>query len=173
MTETESHAAASDDHPRRRAWFDSRFRSPAAIYGLIIFSSLLMITADHEDDTVTVVITSAATLVIFFIAHVFAHTLADHGEHRLGVATRLALTHSAGMLWAAVPPAVAMLIAGAQGASASDASDYAVWATMAVLAFLGYIAYSRTGAHWAIRILGAAGTALLGVFVAILEYAFH
>ena len=77
------------------------------------------------------------------------------------------------MLWAAVLPAIAMLIAGAQGQPAVDAADYAVWATMAVLAFLGYIAFSRTGAHWSIRILGAIGTAFLGVFVAILEYAFH
>lgn len=173
MTETERRAAASDEHPRWHAWFDARFRSPAAIYGLIVYSSLLMIAADHDNDTVTVVITAASTLVIFFIAHVFAHTLADHGKHRLGVATRYALVHSSGMLWAAVLPTIAMLIAGSQGLSAEDASDYAVWATTVMLAFLGYVAYSRTGARWFVRVLGAAGTAVLGVFVAILEYAFH
>lgn len=165
--------AAPDAHPRWHAWFDARFRSPAAIYGLIVFSALLMIGSDHEDDTVEVVLVALATLVVFFIAHVFAHTLADHGTRRLGPAIRYALTHSAGMLWAAIPPSLAMLIAGAQGMTAGDAADYAVWATMFVLAFLGYVAYSRTGAHWSLRILGAIGTALLGAFVAILEYAFH
>lgn len=173
MTDTERAPEPIDEHPRWHTWFDARFRSPAAIYGLIVFSALLMISADHEDDVPTVVLTASSTLVIFFIAHVFAHTLADHGKHRLGVAIRYALSHSAGMLWAAVLPAIAMLIAGAQGQPAIDAADYAVWATMAVLAFLGYIAFSRTGAHWSIRILGAIGTAFLGVFVAILEYAFH
>jgi hypothetical protein len=158
---------------RWHAWFDARFRTPAAIYGLIIYSSLLMITADHDPDVVDVVITSVATLVIFFIAHVFAYTLADHGVHRLGVAIRYAVSHSSGMLWAAIPPTLAMLASGMAGLNSEDGSSNALWATMAVLAFLGYVAYLRTGARLAVRVLGAVGTAFLGAFVAILEYAFH
>ncbi|HIE61225.1 MULTISPECIES: hypothetical protein [Microbacterium] len=154
-------------------WFDVRFRTPAAVYGLIVYSALLMITSDYETDVAEVVVSSVATLIVFFIAHVFAYTLADHGKHPLGTATRYALTHSAGMLWAAVPPTLAMVIAGAAGRTADDASAYALWVTMLVLAFLGYVAYSRTGAGIAKRILGATGTAFLGAFVAILEYAFH
>lgn len=173
MTDSERTPDLMDEHPRWHAWFDARFRSPAAIYGLIVYSALLMIASDHEEDTTDVVVTAVATLIVFFIAHVFAHTLSDHGRHRLGRAIGYAVTHSAGMLWAALPPTLAMMIAGAQGLPAADAADYAVWATMAVLAFLGYVAYSRTGAHWSLRILGAIGTALLGGFVAILEYAFH
>lgn len=169
MTETEKSPPRTGWH----AWFDSRFRTPAAIYGLVVYSALLMLTADHEDDVIEVVIASVATLLIFFIAHVFAYTLADHGTHRLGVAVRYALTHSAGMLWAALPPTVVMLMAGSEGLTADEASSYALWATMAVLAFLGYVAYSRTGAKMGVRILGAIGTALLGAFVALLEYAFH
>lgn len=158
---------------RWHAWFDARFRTPAAIYGLIVYSSLLMITADHEEDVMIVVITSVATLVVFFIAHVFAYTLADHGVHRLGVAIRYAVSHSAGMLWAALPPTIAMLTSGMSGLSSEDASENALWVTMLVLAFLGYVAYSRTGARIAVRVLGAIGTAFLGAFVALLEYAFH
>jgi len=162
-----------DRSGRWHAWFDVRFRTPAAVYGLIVYSALLMITSDHYSDVTEVVVASVSTLVVFFIAHVFAYTLADHGVHPLGRATRYAITHSAGMLWAALPPTLAMIIAGVAGLDADDASSYALWATMAVLAFLGYVAYSRTGAGIALRIFGAIGTALLGAFVAILEYAFH
>ena len=169
----EDSVAESAGSRRWHDWFDVRFRTPAAVYGLIVYSALLMITADHDTDVTDVVVSSVATLIVFFIAHVFAYTLADHGKHPLGRATRYALTHSSGMLWAALPPTLAMIIAGASGLQAEEASGYALWATMAVLAFLGYVAYSRTGAGIARRILGATGTALRGAFVAILEYAFH
>ncbi|WP_159501944.1 hypothetical protein [Microbacterium sp. 18062] len=168
-------ATDAAEKPRQKwhEWFDVRFRTPAAIYGLIVYSALLMITSDHHEDVAGALAASVSTLVVFFFAHVFAYTLADHGTHPLGQATGYAITHSAGMLYAAIPPTIAMIIAGLQGLGADDATDYAVLATMAVLAFLGYVAYSRTGARIWTRLLGALGTALLGVFVAVLEYAFH
>lgn len=159
--------------PRWHAWFDARFRTPAAIYGLIVYSALLMITSDHEDDVPSTVWSSISTLLVFFAAHVFAYTLADHGTHPLRRALHYSLTHSAGMLYAAIPPTIAMVVAGLQGLSADDATDYAMIATMIVLAFLGYVAYARTGKPLWVRILGAIGTALLGAIVAILEYAYH
>ncbi|GAA1697561.1 hypothetical protein GCM10009808_13760 [Microbacterium sediminicola] len=158
---------------RWHEWFDTRFRTPAAVYGLILYSSLLMITADYHEGVADAVIASVATLVVFFISHVFAYTLADHGRHSLRAATLYSLTHSAGMLWASIPPTIAMLVAGANGLNADDSSVYALWTTMLVLAFLGYVAYWRTGARVWARILGAIGTSLLGAVVAILEYAFH
>jgi hypothetical protein len=174
MNTTDAHIG-SEPVPRQRwhEWFDVRFRTPAAIYGLIVYSALLMITSDEDDGVTETVIGSVATLLVFFLAHAFAQTVSDHGAHPLRRAIAYGFTHSAGMLYAAVPPTIAMVIAGLQGSDASDASEYALWTTMVVLAFLGYIAYTRSGApQWA-RIVGALVTALLGAFVALLEYAFH
>lgn len=177
MTDETPAPQALDDpgtgRQRWHEWFDTRFRTPAAIYGLIVYSSLLMITSDHYSDVTETIQASLSTLIVFFIAHVFAYTLADHGKHPFGRALRFALTHSAGMLYAAILPTIAMGIAGAQGLDASDSTDYAVYATMLVLGFLGYVAFMRTGRPQWVRILGAISLALLGAFVAILEYAFH
>ncbi|MCX6501010.1 MAG: hypothetical protein NT132_01085 [Microbacterium sp.] len=173
MSMTETSAASPAPRQRWHDWFDVRFRTPAAIYGLIVYTALLMITSDHDDDVASTVWGSLVTLAVFFIAHVFAQTLSDHGRHPLGTATRYALTHSSGMLYAAVPPTAAMVIAGLCGQDAEDASGWALIVSTVVLGFLGWIAYSRTGApRWA-RVVGALATALLGGFVAILEYAFH
>lgn len=155
------------------AWLDTRFRSPAAIYGLIVFAAFLAIDSDHAEDAWDMLATAVISLVVFFIAHVFAHTLTDHGEHGLGEATRRAIQHGAGMLYAAIPGTLALMVAGTYDMTPDDAYDTAMWTTIAVLAVLGYVAYWRRGAHPAVRLLGAAGTALLGLFIVALEYAFH
>lgn len=156
-----------------RHWFDDRFRTPAAIYGLIVYSALLLTTSDHHESVGEVVLVSATTLIIFFVAHVFAQTLADHGRKRLWASTAGALEHSAGMLYAAVPPTIALLLAWWQGASTDDATEAALWTAVAVLGVLGYLAYARTGSSRGMRIVGAIGTAMLGALIAVLEYAFH
>lgn len=158
---------------RMGAWLDARFRSPAAIYGLIVFAAFVTIASDHAEDPWDMLDASAWTLVVFFTAHVFAHTLTDHGERGLGEAWWHAVRHSAGMLYAAIPSALVLVVCGMQGASADDAYVATVWTTTIVLAILGYVAYWRRGAHPMIRLLGAVGTAVLGILIVLLEYAVH
>lgn len=158
---------------RVRSWLEARFRTPAAIYGLIVFAAFVTISSDHAEDAWDMLDTSCWTLVVFYIAHVFAHTLTDHGERGLAPAVWHAMQHAAGMLYAAVPAALVLVIAGIEGATAAEAYAATVWATTIVLAVLGYIAYWRRGAHPFIRLLGAAGTAALGLFIVLLEYAVH
>ncbi len=154
-------------------WLDARFRSPAAIYGLIVFAAFLSVDSEHADDVWDMLATAVWTLVIFFIAHVFAHTLTDHGERGLRAATRGAVQHASGMLYAALPASLALVLAGMQGWAVDDAYEASMWVTVAVLAVLGYVAYWRRGAHWSVRLLGALGTAALGVLIILLEYAIH
>lgn len=154
-------------------WLDARFRSPAAIYGLIVFAAFVTISSDHAEDAWDMLDTSAWTLVVFFIAHVFAHTLTDHGDHGLPQAVRHAVRHASGMLYAAIPAALVLVVCGIQGASADDAYAATVLATTLVLAVLGYVAYWRRGAHPFVRLLGAIGTAALGLFIVLLEYVVH
>ncbi|MET0297874.1 MAG: hypothetical protein ABW024_10760 [Microbacterium sp.] len=161
--------------PKRRwsEWLDARFRSPAAIYGLIVFAAFVTISSDHAHDPWDLLDTAAWTLVVFFIAHVFAHTLTDHGERGLRGAVAHAVAHSAGMLYAAIPATVTLILFGVEGLSADDAYEATMWVTWVVLAILGYVAYWRRGAHPVIRLLGAAGTAGLGICIVLLEYAVH
>ena len=161
---------------RRRgfaAWVDARFRSPSAIYGLIVFTALVTISSDHAADAWDMLDTAALTLVVFFIAHVFAHTLTDHGERGFRSSLWHAVTHAVGMLYAAVPAALVLVVCGIQGATADDAFVATTFTTTLVLAILGYFAYWRRGAHPVIRLVGALGTALLGLAIVGLEYIVH
>ena len=176
---TAGHAAADDDAGQRyeltgfAGWLDTRFRSPAAIYGLIVFASFLAISSDHAVDAWDMLDTAIWSILVFFTAHVFAHTLTDHAQHGLRRATWQSMQHSAGMLYAAIPATIALVITGMQHAAPDDAYDAAMWTTIVVLGVLGYVAYWRRGAHIAIRLLGALGTAVLGGFIVILEYSIH
>lgn len=154
-------------------WLDVRFRRPAAIYGTIVFAAFLAIGSDHAEDVWDLLDNALLSLVVFFLAHVFAHTLTDHGEHGFARAFRRAVEHSAGMLYAAIPTTLVLVIGGLEGESLEDVYDVTVWVTIAVLAVLGYVAYWRRGAHVVVRLLGALGTGLLGFALVILEYAVH
>ncbi len=163
----------ADSARRFGDWLDSRFRSAPAIYGLIVFASFIAVSSDHATDAWDMLDTAAWSLVIFFIAHVFAHTLTDHGKKGLWQATRHSIAQAAGMLYAALPSALALVVGGLQDMPADDVYEITVWITLTVLAILGYVAYWRRGAHFVVRLLGAAGTAVLGLFIVFLEYALH
>ncbi|MFJ4038125.1 hypothetical protein ACIPVB_08555 [Microbacterium sp. NPDC090007] len=158
---------------RVRAWFDVRFRSPAAIYGLIVFAAFVTIADDHAESVGEVIASATTSLVVFFIAHVFAHTLTEHAAHGLRRATREGMRHGAGMLYASVPSMLVLFCAALTGMSVDDASDLSMWSTFVVLGVLGYFAYARRGARLAMRLVGAFATACLGIFIVLLEYAVH
>jgi len=158
---------------RVKAWFDVRFRSPSAIYGLIVFTAFVTIAEDHAEDIGDMLGTSVASLLIFFIAHVFAHTLTEHAERGFRGATRHALRHGVGMLYASVPSIIVLMVVDASGGNLGDAVDSCMLAAFVVLAILGYHAFqSRRAPIWA-RLLGAFATAMLGMFIVALEYGFH
>lgn len=155
------------------AWLDARLRTPAAIYGLLVFQAFIAIDTDEGDSAWEVLGTSIGTLVVFFLAHVFANVLTDHGEHGLRRATVRAVQHASGMLYAALPASLVMTAGGLQGLEMEDVYAQTMWVTLVVLAILGYAAYQRRGAHIVVRIIGALATAALGIFIVLLEYAIH
>jgi hypothetical protein len=157
---------------RWHRWFDNRFRTPVAVYGLIVYSALILVASDHGSAT-DLLMTAVSTLIVFYFAHVFAHTLADHGKHPLGLATRHAFRDSLGMLYAALPTTVAMFIANAISGDVEDVADAGMWTSVAMLFILGLSAYTRTHAPIWLRLLGAFGTAMLGLLVVLLEYILH
>jgi drug/metabolite transporter (DMT)-like permease len=156
-----------------KAWLDVRFRSPAAIYGLIVYASFITIADDHADSPWELLGASVFPLLVFYIAHVFAHTLTEHGTHGLRHSTREAMRHAAGMLYASLPAALCLVWGGISNASVDDASDWTALATTIVLAVLGYNAYRRRGSRLVVRLVGALSTAVLGVFIIVLETLVH
>jgi hypothetical protein len=164
---------------RVRHWFDVRFRSATAIYGLIVFTAFITIASDEIDDeghlidAAEMLENAVPALLVFYGAHVFAHTLTDHGQHGFGRSFLHALRHSSGMLWSAIPTVAILVYGSLTHMSGLDAYWYSMLAAVVMLVILGYAAYSRRGSHVLIRILGALGTGILGFVIIILEYALH
>lgn len=168
-----------------------------AVYGAILFSALIAAGSDAEadhagdgipgdelrvriafddGDLVDTLLVAITTLLVFWIAHVYARTLAGHGRRdgedvRLGESLRRAVAHSNGMLWSAIPATLVLLL-GIAGAL-PDASDWALLVNLVVLGVLGYQALSERGRAIPLRVLGAVATALLGLVIILVKIAVH
>ena len=170
MTEQQTPVA---DGGRVRGFLRQRFATPAAVYGLILYTVLLAVASDDNPSVGEVLFISVTSLLVFFLAHVFAHTLGDHGELGLRRATVQAIHHSSGMLYASIPPTIVLIVAGLLGQDSDSATDSASVAAIVVLGVLGYFAYAKRTDSVATRLVGAFGTALLGALIMLLDYAVH
>jgi hypothetical protein len=195
---------ADDLEPAVRPEFRSRFArirdrvvTADAVYGTILFAALIAVSsdADHSGDgipgdqgfhvtietaervdLVQTLIVSLTTLVVFWIAHVYARTIAGHGfrggkDVRLGTAFHRAIDHSNGMLWSAIPATLVLLL-GIVGVI-PDASDWSLVVNILVLGVLGYQALSERRRSIPLRILGGVITAVLGLVIIIIDIAVH
>jgi hypothetical protein len=161
-----------------RTWLRQHFVTADAVYGLILYSALVGGVSDDDSNALEVLLISAVSLVIFWGAHVFAGTIANHGvkdgaEVRLGAAVRNAVAHSSGMLWAAILPSVALLLGVFPVLSTDDAVTIAMLIAMLQLGVLGYQAFAQRRSSIPVRILGGLGTALFGLLMILLNIAVH
>lgn len=152
----------------------SMFATEQAIYGVLVVSGVIVASGGHGGTSVVVLVTVAVTVLVFWIAHVYAGTLARYGDaHGLREAIRRALHHSWGMLVAALVPSLVLAL-GALGVLEETVSLWvALWVGVGVLAVLGYGAVARRGAPVLVRVGAAAGTALLGVLMMALKAFVH
>lgn len=166
-------------HARPRVW--RHLSTASAIYGLLVYASLIAATSLHvdDDDTVaTVLVFSAVTLVVFWVAHLFASTLAFHGDERITAATlrtsfRSGVTESIGVLESAIIPTIPLVL-GVLGVLPGRAAVFlSLIVATVVLGLLGFLAFSLRHGRWWVRVLGAIGTALFGVIVIVLEGSLH
>lgn len=170
-------------------WLD-RVVTPDAVYGTILFAALIATsTPDAEGDGIPgdqpavggselldVLLVSVTTLLVFWLAHVYARTIARHGRRGdrdvpFGAAVRDALAHSNGMLWSAIPATLVLVLGIAR--ILPDASDWALLVNILMLGFLGYQALAERGRAIPVRLLGALITALLGLVIIIVKVAVH
>jgi hypothetical protein len=150
-----------------------RFASPEAVYGLILYSAVIAGVSDDHTDTTEVLTISGFTLLIFFLAHVFATSLASHGERGFRKSVAYGIHHSSGMLYAAIIPTIPLVIGSFGRINADDSVDLALILVSLTLGVLGYSAYAQRGSPIWVRVLGAIGTMLFGFVVFILNYLVH
>lgn len=161
-----------------RTWHHSRFLSESAIYGLLLVSALLIITGRYADTSWAVFLKVLGTVIVFCIAHIFAHVVAQLGDASQGTLAlskvfRHAFDRSIGMLGIALIPLAFILL----GALNVLSDETAVWLALIVdtvlMAGLGYLGIARWSPRQPIRLLGAAVTALLGVIIILMKALIH
>lgn len=177
-----------------------RIVSADAIYGTILFAALIGASGGHSangegdgipgdatfhgialrfgDDAIGTkavldsLLLAGITLIVFWLAHVYARTIAVLGaDHDLRHALGDALEESSGMLIAAVPSTIVLLL-GAVGVL-PDASDWSLVLAVIVLGVLGWQSFAERGSSVWARIGGALVSALLGLALMILNASVH
>lgn len=177
----EGSKAAGPTTAGRHRWRAGRilrasFATEAAVYGVILVAGLEVVAAVGGKTSWEVFTIVIVTVVVFWAAHVYAGTLAHLGLAHdrvvgIGEAFRISLKHSAGLLASALVPSLILLL-GTTDVIDDDAAIWlSLWAGVVVLEVLGWIAFSRRGAAWPMRLLGAFATGAFG-FVMIVAKAF-
>lgn len=148
-----------------------------AVYGLILVSGMIVVSGSLGATSASALLTVAITVVVFYAAHVYAGALArlaaTDGAAGLRGSLRRAARRSAGLLVAATPPLVILLL------GTTDVIDdvYALWTALIVntviLGVLGWIAVARWSTHWLPRIVSAVVTAAFGGVLIILKALIH
>lgn len=174
-------AGAADDGIRRHRAFWRHWGTPAAIYGTIVYASVVAAASiDNEEhgDAAQILVFSVVSIVVFWMAHVYSTALGFHGDadrlsDRIRDSFRHAVSESHGMLEAAIAPSVPLLLATLGVIRPSTAVIAALWLTVATLALLGYLVFAVRSRPLGICITGAVVTGLFGVVVIVLKTALH
>ncbi|REJ08540.1 hypothetical protein DY023_00800 [Microbacterium bovistercoris] len=154
------------------------FTTEEAVYGVILVAGMIAVSGAHGATSLSVFWTVLVTVVVFWLAHLYAGTVAGHGLDKdrivgLGESFRHALRRSLGLLLSSLIPLVILLLGAGRLINDRLTIWLALWMCVAVLAVLGYIAFRRRGAPWYIRLLGALTTAAFGIVIILAKALIH
>ena len=156
------------------ARFAKHLASGEGVYGLILVSGLVATASGTGASSLRVLLFVIVTLSVFWLAHVYSNAVGSHGSvgedgtpQPLRAVIRHSLRESRGMLLAAVPPAIALLLGAVGILQDRTAGWLAMWVCVAILAVLGYQSYRRRGAALHVRLIGALVTASFGLIIII------
>jgi hypothetical protein len=152
-------------------------QSEEAVYGLILVSGMIVVSNSLVGTSINALLTVVVTVFVFFCAHVYAGTLArlaaTDGAAGFGPSLAASAKHSVGMLIAAVPPLVILLL----GVTKVFPDDTAIWAALlldiVLLALLGWFAVSRWTVRIWPRVVSALITAAFGAVLVALKAFIH
>jgi hypothetical protein len=145
------------------------------VYGTILFMALVLGAADDDDATAGDVLTVAiGTMVVFFIAHTYAETIAGYSRgSRVVRPMRAAARHSLGLLGAIVLPSIPLVLSLFGAVAVDDAVDYSLIVGLIVLGATSAWAFITRKAPWWACILGTLAAVTLGFVVMLLDYIVH
>jgi len=146
-----------------------------AITGTVVCAAVIAYGAGHFDSTGQLSLAIVGTLVVYWLAHLHATTLAIsliHRHHPV-MALRHALAETWHILGVSALPLVALLLCNLAGASMRTSSWLALIVTIGLLTAYSFVAGMRGGLGVGGRLASAAAGAALGVLVALLKVALH
>lgn len=157
--------------------FTHTLMTEESIYGLILISGMILVSGMHQDASLKVLLTVVITVLVFWIAHVYAGTLArfsgrQHGGDLLRAVTG-SMKRSRGLLVSAVFPVFVLTLGTFEILPDAVAIWAALWVNTIVLGVLGFIGVARWTTSFWWRIASALTTALFGGFVIILKAVIH
>lgn len=140
--------------------------SEESVYGLILVSGMIVVGTSYTGTSLGALVTVVVTVIVFFLAHVYAGTIAgmakDHSRGDLRRSLVGAVHHSEGMLIVAIAPVTVLLL----GVSRVIDDEFAIWAALcvdtAILGALGWFAVARWNAGFWPRLASALITAAFG-----------
>ncbi|KHK97243.1 hypothetical protein LK09_13315 [Microbacterium mangrovi] len=154
------------------------FATEESVYGVILVAGLIVVSGSHGATAISVFWTVLITVVVFWLAHLYAGTVAGHGIAEgevvgLGDAFFAAFRHSLGLLFSAAIPCLILLFGATDVINDTVTIWLALWTCVAVLAVLGFIAFTRRHAPWYMRIIGAITTAGFGLVMIVAKAFVH
>lgn len=154
------------------------FVTEESVYGTLLVSGMIVVSGGYGASSWQTFLSVLGTVIVFWVAHVYAGTVASHGvvegdETSLGDALHLSLRRSVGFLTSALMPSAVLLIGALRIIPDSVALWVALWLGVVILGALGYSAFALRGSSWTVRILGSLGTAALGVAMILLKALIH
>lgn len=152
-------------------------QSEEAVYGLILVSGMIVVSNSVAGTSINAFLTVCVTVIVFFLAHVYAGTLArlaaTDGAAGFWPSVRASTRHSYGMLFASVVPLTILLL----GALHLVDDDTAIWAALItdtlLLGLLGWLAVSRWTRHVWPRFVSALITSAFGLVLVGLKAFIH
>lgn len=167
---------AADSYPEHET-LGHTLMTEESIYGLILLSGMILVSGMNNDASWVVLITVIATVVVFWIAHVYAGTLArfsgKFGGGNLILAISTSVKRSRGLLVSGILPIAVLSLGTLDVIPDRSAIWAALWANTIMLGVLGYIGVARWSTNIWWRLASAATTALFGGFVIILKAFTH
>ncbi|MGO4536826.1 hypothetical protein [Leifsonia sp. 2MCAF36] len=166
-----------DPSVRRGLW--RHWGSPAAIYGTIVYASVVAAASGADDDqesAVRLLVFSLVSIVVFWLAHVYSTALGFQADEasvrgRVRDSIRHALSESGGMLEAAIVPSIPLLLAAIGALPPDFGVALALWLAVLMLAILGFSAFRRRGRSVLVCLVGAVVTGSFGIVVILLKSA--
>ena len=148
-----------------------------SIYGLILVSGMILVAGANDDASLSVLSTVVITVLVFWLAHVYAGTIATYSGKKDGgsvsKAIQLSVRRTRGLLVSAVFPIAVLALGTLDWIDDYQAVWGALWVNTIVLAILGWVGVARWSSSFWWRLLSALTTALFGAAVIILKALTH